>query len=223
MAHTDLQFSSAYHPQTDGQTEVVNRSQGNLLHTLVGDNIRTWDVQLSQAEFAHNLALNRSTGYCPFQLVYGVLPRAPVDLLPLPTHSNDDHCAADFITDLARFHTTAQARLEESTARYKAAADSRRHHVEFEVGDFVLAVLTKDRYLAHEYNKLSAQKIGPVQILEKINPNAYSLRLPSHLRTSDVFNVKHLISFHGENTGDETSDSRANLLEKEGNDGDETA
>lgn len=53
-------------------------------------------------------------------------------------------------------------------------------------------VLTKDRFIACEYNKLSARKIGPVEVLEKINPNAYRLKQPSHLRTFDVFNVKHL-------------------------------
>ena len=45
-----------------------------------------------------------------------------------------------------------------------------------------------------EYNKLAARKIGPLEILEKINPNAYRLKLPSHMHTSNVFNVKHL--FH---------------------------
>ena len=59
--------------------------------------------------------------------------------------------------------------------------------MEFEVGDYVLAVLTKDRFSMGDYNKLSAKKIGPVEIIEKINPNAYQLKLPSHIRTADVF------------------------------------
>lgn len=65
---TSLDMSSAYHPQSDGQTEVTNRSLGNLLRCLVGDAIRTWDSKLPQAEFAHNHALNRSLGFCPFKL-----------------------------------------------------------------------------------------------------------------------------------------------------------
>ena len=52
MVGTKLNFSSAYHPQTDGQTEVVNRSLGNLLRCLVKDNLKSWDVNLCQAEFA---------------------------------------------------------------------------------------------------------------------------------------------------------------------------
>lgn len=76
-------FSTAYHPQTDGQTEVVNRSLGNLLRCLVGDNLKSWDLKLCQAEFAHNSALNRSTGFPPFQVVYGSIPRGPTDLVTI--------------------------------------------------------------------------------------------------------------------------------------------
>ena len=51
-----------------------------------------------------------------------------------------------------------------------------------------------------EYNKLATRKIGPSEILEKINPNAYQLKLPSHMRTFDVFNVKHLVPYRGDNS-----------------------
>lgn len=102
--------------------------------------------------------------------------------------------------------------MEAANARYKAAADTRRREVNFEVGDFVWAVLTRDRFPAHEYNKLSSRKIGPLEVLQKINSNAYRLRLPSHIRTSDVFNVKHLVPFAGDNSSEDeaASDSRSN-------------
>ena len=56
---TKLQFSTAFHPQTDGQTEIVNRSLGNLLRCLVGENLRAWDLVLPTAEFAYNSSVNR--------------------------------------------------------------------------------------------------------------------------------------------------------------------
>jgi hypothetical protein len=59
---TNLLFSSAYHPQTDGQTEVVNRSLGDLLRSLVMEHHRQWDNVLPQAEFPYNDSVNRSTG-----------------------------------------------------------------------------------------------------------------------------------------------------------------
>ena len=62
---TKLRFSSAYHPQTDGQTEVVNRSLGNLLRCLVGEHIKGWDTMLPTTEFAYNSSVNRSIGMTP--------------------------------------------------------------------------------------------------------------------------------------------------------------
>jgi hypothetical protein len=58
LSHTKLDFSSVYHPQTDGQTEVVNRSLGTLLWSSVGENLKSWDLQLYQAEFAYNRLVN---------------------------------------------------------------------------------------------------------------------------------------------------------------------
>ena len=73
-------------------------------------------------------------------------------------------------------------------------------------------ITTKDRFSAGEYNKLAARKIGPLAILEKINSNAYRLQLPSHIRTSDVFNVQYLIPYHGDNTTNEAANSMTNSL-----------
>lgn len=212
-ANTYLNFSSAYHPQTDGQTEVVNRSLGNLLRSLVGVHIKSWDVKLCQAEFAHNHAVNRSTGYSPFKVIYGSVPHGPLDLLILPSNVQTHATVEEFINQLLEIHQQTISQLTASTAKYKSQADQKRRSVDFSVGDLVWAILTKDRFPAHAYNKLAARKIGPLEITEKINQNAYRLQLPSHIHTSDVFNVKHLIPFSGDNpsAGDPPFDSRSNL------------
>ena len=100
LVNTQLNFSSAYHPQTDGQTEVVNKSLGNLLWSLVGENIKSWDQKLSQGDFAHNHAINRSIGFSPFQILYSVSPRGPLDLLNLPDHTRLHGKALDFVHSL---------------------------------------------------------------------------------------------------------------------------
>ncbi|GKB89030.1 RNA-directed DNA polymerase, partial [Tanacetum coccineum] len=79
-----LQFSSSHHPQSDGQTKVVNRSLGNLLGILIGDNAKQWDLILPQAEFAYNRSVNRTTGKIPFEDVYGRNSITPMDLVPVP-------------------------------------------------------------------------------------------------------------------------------------------
>jgi hypothetical protein len=94
LSYTKLDFSSAYHLQTDGQTEVVNRSLGALLRSLVGEHLKSWDQQLYQAEFAYNRSINQSMGLSPFTIIYGGNPWAPLDIAPLP--------------DLKRMHTKAK-------------------------------------------------------------------------------------------------------------------
>ncbi|KAH9667837.1 Endonuclease [Citrus sinensis] len=82
---TTLKFSSSHHPQTDGQTEVTNRSLGNLLRSYVGKNIRQWDLILPQIEFAYNHFIHQTIGLSPFEVVYRKNPISPLDLAPLLT------------------------------------------------------------------------------------------------------------------------------------------
>ncbi|GJU80168.1 putative quercetin 3-O-methyltransferase 1 [Tanacetum coccineum] len=65
-------------------TKVVNRSLGNLLRSLIGDNAKQWNLILPQAEFAYNMSVNRTTGKSPFEVVYGRNPITPLDLVPVP-------------------------------------------------------------------------------------------------------------------------------------------
>ena len=80
---TQLSYNTAYHLQTDGQTEVVNRSLGNLLRSLIGENSQMWDRVLAQVEFSYNDSPNRNTGYSPFQILYGMHPRGVHELRDL--------------------------------------------------------------------------------------------------------------------------------------------
>ncbi|XP_076940379.1 uncharacterized protein LOC143609533 [Bidens hawaiensis] len=144
-----------------------------------------------------------SIGFSPFQVVYSAQPRGPLDLMSLPVPGSVPKKVKDFVEGLHEIHKDVHDNLVRANSKYKQAADQKRRQVDFEVGDFVWAVLIKDRFSVGEYNKLSAKKIGPVEIVQKINPNAYRLKLPSHIRCSDVFNVKHLLPFYGDSSDDE--------------------
>jgi hypothetical protein len=82
-SRTNLSFILAYHPHKDGQTEVVNRSLGDLLRSLVVEHHNQWDQILSQAKFSYNDSPNRSKGNIPFQIMYGMHPRGVSELRDL--------------------------------------------------------------------------------------------------------------------------------------------
>ena len=67
---TRLNFSSSYHPQFNGQTEVVNRSLGYLLRSVIGESLKEWDKVLAQGNFSYNYSPSRSTWMSPFQILY---------------------------------------------------------------------------------------------------------------------------------------------------------
>ncbi|XP_048227283.1 uncharacterized protein LOC125369308, partial [Ricinus communis] len=81
---TKLLYSTTCHPQTDGQTEVVNRTLATLLRALIQRNLKNWEECLPHVEFAYNRSVHGSTNCSPFEVVYGFNPLTPLDLLPLP-------------------------------------------------------------------------------------------------------------------------------------------
>jgi hypothetical protein len=128
---TKLQFFSDYHPQTDGQMEVVNRSLGNLLRCLVTDHIASWDLLIPQAEFAYNNSVNCSTGRSPFEIVNGLQPCTPVDLVPLPLSPRVSEGAADFLRHIHDIHEEVRKKIVVSNEHYKTQVDAHRRVMEF--------------------------------------------------------------------------------------------
>lgn len=97
-------------------------------------------------------------------------------------------------------HQKSHQWLVELGTKYMQVMDEKQRSMEFDIGDLVCAILIKDHFLAGEFNKLSTWKISLLEIIEKINPNAYLLKLPTDIRTTEGFNVKHLIPYNGDNS-----------------------
>jgi hypothetical protein len=76
-------FSTTCHPQTDGQTEVVNRTLSTILRAGLKTNLKLWEECLPHIEFAYNISVHSTTKVSPFQVEYSFNPRASIDLLPL--------------------------------------------------------------------------------------------------------------------------------------------
>ncbi|KAE8707521.1 Detected protein of unknown function [Hibiscus syriacus] len=181
---TQLNFSSAYHPQTDGQTE----------------KLPTTDQK------------NRSTSLSSFEIIYGQNPSGMLDLAPILRIGRFSPKTDEMTKYLLGIHEQVKQTIHESNTKYKTRVDNHRRQVLFDVGDFVWTVLTRDRFPISEYNKLKDQKIGPCEVGQKINDNAYRLRLPNHLKTSDVFNVKHLSNYFVD-SDDTTLNSRTSSFQ----------
>ena len=104
-AGTGLSFGTYFHPQTNGQTEVVNLSLGNALRWLVGENPRSWESILPLAEFAYNSSINRNTNTSPFEVEYGLKPSSVIDLAPLPLSKKTNNKAVEKADFMGRMFT----------------------------------------------------------------------------------------------------------------------
>nr|GEZ15616.1 Gag-Pol polyprotein, putative [Tanacetum cinerariifolium] len=162
---TKLKFSTASHPQTDGQTEVTNRTLGSLLRSLITTNLKQWEELLPQAEFAYNHAPNKTTGHSPFMVVYGLNLATPLDLAVLDTSSKFNQEASDRAADIKALHQLVQDKISKSNELIKYRRDKGRKHILFQPGDLVWVHLRKDRFPAKRRSKLSSRSEGPFKIL----------------------------------------------------------
>ncbi|KAD6118682.1 hypothetical protein E3N88_09953 [Mikania micrantha] len=126
---TTLKFSTSSHPQTDGQTEVTNRTLGSILRSLVQANQKKWEELLPQAEFAYNRAPSKSTGISPFMVVYGINPHTPLDLTVLDTSTKFSHEASEFAANIKALHQKIHDKLTKTSELIKYRRDKHRKHV----------------------------------------------------------------------------------------------
>jgi len=193
---TKLLFSTAYHPQTDGQTEVVNRSLGNLLRCLVGDHQGNWDLVLLHAQLAYNNSKNRSTGLSPNEVVHGHTARVSLDLAPLPPTFRTSQFAHDYALHLHDLHKEIERKLHSTYDLYAANANRHKRAISFKVDDLVMVRLNPERLPSGTVKKLADRRTGPFRVVKRIGQNAYELDLPSVWGANPVFNVADLTLFH---------------------------
>jgi hypothetical protein len=104
LLDTKLTKSTAFHPQTDGQTEVVNRMIVHILRMYNSKHPRTWDESLPYVQHSYNRALHSSTDHSPFQVGLGFQPLGPIDVaLPLAVTSTDSSPAPTEADKATRF------------------------------------------------------------------------------------------------------------------------
>ncbi|KAJ4750063.1 polyprotein [Rhynchospora pubera] len=187
-----LNFSIAYHPQSDGQTERVNQCLENYLRCMVYNKQKQWHKWLSLAEWWYNTTYHSAIKCIPFQALYGYSPPQ----LPMGTPPKSQVEAVNEVLK-ERHQTLLELRqnLQKAQARMKKQADTRRSERQLHVGSWVYLKLHPQRQLStpHMNNrKLSMKYYGPFEIIEKIGEVAYKLKLPDGSSIHAVFHVSQL-------------------------------
>jgi transposase InsO family protein len=186
---TDSLLSSAYRPQTDGQTERMNRVLEEMLRSFTAPSTANWDKLLPMAEFAVNNAVNRSTGSSPFFLNYGRHPGTPFNK-GLPNRYSM-HSAAKGATDDLR-EALLRAKSAMDTAQQRQAAYYDRNKVDLQLSPGQLVLLSTKNLRSGPFQKLQPRWIGPFRVDKHIGKNAVKLDLPPSLPIHDVLHVSLL-------------------------------
>jgi hypothetical protein len=214
---TKLLFYTTCHPQTDRQTEVVNITLSTMLRTILKKNIKMWEECLPHVEFAYNRSQHSTTKKSPFEIVYGFVPQAPIDLLPLLTSERLNFFAKQCAELMLKMHETTKENIETMNAKYKLAGSKGKKHVTFEPGDLVWLHLRKDRFPDLRKSKLLPRADGPFKVVAKINDNAYKLELPADFGISPTFSIADLKPYLGE---EDELESRTTQMQEGENDED---
>ena len=193
---TDLRFSTAFHPQTDGQSERMIQTMENFLRPYVERRPTGWSQHLALTEFAANNAVNVATGYTPFFLNSGDHPI----VLSILLHGRDVSSHVEAVqTMVDRMKTAleeAQANLSIAANRAKAYANASRREEKYEVGDEVVLAMRHLCVNEHLPVKLRRRWIGPFSIAKVISPMAYRLNLPPTWWIHPVFHVSSLKRYY---------------------------
>jgi hypothetical protein len=189
---TKLSFSTAYHPQTGGQTERVNQILEDMLRACVLAYGSKWEDCLPFAEFSYNNSYQSSIEMAPFQFLYGRKCRTPLNW----AETGDSQVfGPDILREAEEQVQLVRDRLKAAQSRQKSYADPKRRDVTFNVGDFVYLRVTplKGMQRFHVKGKLAPRYIGPFKILARRGEVSYQLELPSELSEfHDVFHVSQL-------------------------------
>ncbi|GJS95625.1 putative reverse transcriptase domain-containing protein [Tanacetum coccineum] len=189
---TQLDMSTAYHPQTDGQSERTIQALEDMLRACVMDLGKGWDKHLPLIEFSYNNSYHTSIKAAPFEALYGRKCRSPICWAEV---GDAQLTGPEIVRETTEKIIQIKHRLQASRDRQRSYADKRRKPLEFQVGDKVMLKVSPWKGVIRfgKRGKLNPRYIGPFKILAKVGTVAYRLELPEQLsRVHSTFHVSNL-------------------------------
>ena len=185
-------LSTAFHPQTDGQTERANQTLEQYLRCYCNEEQDDWATKLPLAEYAANAAQNKTLKMSPFQVLYGFQP----EILPLNASRDETlggkvPAAAERAEEVRTQDEKLKHLWRQSVNNRANYHDSKHKRREYAVGDMVM-LSTKNLRLKVPKKKLAARYVGPFRIRDVIGTQAYRIALPKEYPVHNVFHVSLL-------------------------------
>ncbi|GJS86373.1 putative reverse transcriptase domain-containing protein, partial [Tanacetum coccineum] len=189
---TSLDMSTAYHPETDGQSERTIQTLEDMLRACVIDFGNGWINHLPLVEFSYNNSYHASIKAAPFEALYGRKCRSPVCWAEV---GEAQLTGPDLIQETTEKIIQIKQRIQAARDRQKSYADLKRKPMEFQVGDRVMLKVSPWKGVVRfgKRGKLNPRYVGPFEVLEKVGSVAYKLELPQELsRVHNTFHVSNL-------------------------------
>ena len=199
-------ITAPYHPMCNGLVENLNGTLKGMLKKVCADQPKEWDRYVGPLLFAYREIPQESTGFSPFELLYGRTIRGPLQILQdlwtrEDSDSNSDvYNSYQYVLELKqRLESTleiARENLVKSQVRYKHYYDKRSRHRKLKVGDSALVLLPTDN------NKLLMQWKGPFKVVETVGVNDYRLDVNGTAKLFHINLLKQYVS-RGHNVADD--------------------
>ncbi|GJX27268.1 putative reverse transcriptase domain-containing protein [Tanacetum coccineum] len=189
---TRLDMSTAYHPQTDGQSERTIQTLEDMLRACVLDFGKGWDKHLPLVEFSYNNSYHTSIKAAPFEALYGRKCRSPICWAEV---GDRQLTGPEIIHETTEKIVQIKSRIQAARDRQKSYAGVRRKPLEFQIGDKIMLKVSPWKGVIYfgKRGKLNPRYIGPFKIIDKVGTVAYRLELSEQLsRVHSTFHVSNL-------------------------------
>ncbi|GJV70069.1 putative reverse transcriptase domain-containing protein [Tanacetum coccineum] len=195
---TNLDMSTAYHPQTDGQSERTIQTLEDMLRACAIDFGKGWVNHLPLVEFSYNNSYHASIKAAPFEALYGRKCRSPVCWTEV---GEAQILGPELIQETTEKIIQIKQRMQAARDRQKSYADLKRKPMEFQVGDKVMLKVSPWKGVVRfgKRGKLNPRYVGPFKVIERVGEVAYKLELPEELsRVHNTFHVSNLKKCHAD-------------------------